>query len=160
MTPFFKGFFFMAITWLWSSFTELDSTTLYAVLALRNEVFVCEQNCAYQDLDGKDSLSFHLIGKQGDEIVAYLRVIEPGKKYLEPSIGRVLVRKQDRSQGLAKQMMLIALEKIALEYPGQGVRLSAQQYLEKFYQDLGFITVSEVYLEDKIPHVEMVRNNE
>lgn len=147
----------MGIIWLWSSFTELDSSTLYAVLALRSEVFICEQSCAYQDLDFKDQYAFHLIAKQGDEIVAYLRVIEPGKKYLEPAIGRVLVRKQNRGQGLATELMRIALEKIELEYPDQGIRLSAQQYLEKFYRNLGFKTVSEVYLEDKIPHVEMVK---
>jgi len=146
----------VTISWQWSSFSELDLNTLYAFLALRNEVFIGEQNCLYQDLDAKDQVSFHLIGKQGDEVVAYLRVIEPGKKYLEPAIGRVLVRKQNRGQGLAKKLMQIALEKIELEYPKQGVRLSAQQYLEKFYRDLGFKTVSEVYLEDKIPHVEML----
>lgn len=147
----------MNTDWQWSSFNELDQSMLYAVLALRSEVFVCEQGCIYQDIDFKDQFSFHLIGKQGNEVVAYLRVIEPGKKYLEPAIGRVIVRKQNRGQGLASELMRSALEKIELEYPQQGIRLSAQQYLEKFYQSLGFKTVSEMYLEEKIPHVEMVK---
>lgn len=150
----------MNTDWQWRTFSELDTQTLYAILALRIEVFVLEQGCLYQDLDAKDQSSFHLIGKQDGVIVAYLRVIEPGKKYAEPAIGRVLVRQQNRGTGLAKKLMQISIEKINAIYPNQNIRISAQQYLENFYRDLGFKTVSKPYLEDNIPHLEMLKNYE
>ena len=148
----------MAIAWHWSRLSELTVDQLYAVFAAREAVFVVEQTCAYQELDGLDLDADHLIGWNGDEVAAYLRVLGPGKRFAEPSIGRVLTTQKFRSLGLGREMMNRALERIDERFAGTAVRISAQAHLQPFYSSFGFAKVSEQYLEDGIPHLEMLRS--
>jgi ElaA protein len=140
------------------NFGALSSQELYGLLRLRAEVFVVEQKCAYLDPDGVDVSSHHLwVTGHHDLTVAYARIIPPGVKYAEASIGRVVVARDQRGQGLAKELMQQAIELSRKLHPqSKGIRISAQSYLEKFYKSLGFVTVSEPYLEDDIPHIEML----
>jgi ElaA protein len=127
----------------------------------RLEVFNVEQNCAYQDCDGVDPHCFHLLGwKQIDgkrQVVAYMRCVKAGIKFPEVSLGRVLNTAAVRGTGAGREMMTVALQHMQRVFPNQPIRISAQQYLEKFYQSFGFVTQSEPYDEDDIPHVEMLR---
>ncbi|MCF6226738.1 MAG: GNAT family N-acetyltransferase [Xanthomonadales bacterium] len=143
--------------WNWYSFAELNADTLYQMLALRCEVFVVEQNCPYQDMDGLDQAAWHLCGVQGTELVAYLRLLAPGVKYAEPAIGRVIVGLGQRSSGLGRELMEQGMQATERYYPGQGIRLSAQFHLQNFYTSLGFKPEGDEYLEDNIPHIEMFR---
>ncbi|MEE8307314.1 MAG: GNAT family N-acetyltransferase [Gammaproteobacteria bacterium] len=152
----------MQVEWQWSCFDELTTHDLYEVLKLRQAVFVVEQDCAYQDVDDVDQSAWHLLGwqrpqKPNRELVAYLRLVFPGIKYPEPSIGRVLTAASARRRGLGMRLTQEALVQATREYPGQSLRISAQQYLADFYKEVGFQIVSEPYDEDGIPHVEMVR---
>jgi ElaA protein len=148
------------IEWQWKRFAELAPDELYAMHAARAEVFVVEQRCAFQDFDGLDHLAWHLLGWRGSgtgrTLAAYLRLIEPGGKYAEPSIGRVLTTAAFRGTGLGRALMREGLARSAALYPGRAVRIGAQQRLERFYEELGFRTVSEPYNEDDIMHVEML----
>ncbi len=130
---------------------------LYDVMALRQEVFVVEQTSIYLDADGHDQRSLHLLGRdpQGN-LVAYLRLLPPGEKYVESSIGRVIVSASARGGGVGVELMRRGIARAVEDYPGTGIRISAQEYLLKFYGDLGFASVGESYLEDGIPHLEMV----
>jgi ElaA protein len=152
------------IEWLWKRFAELTPTELYALLAARAAVFVVEQSCVFQDADGLDPFAWHLLGWTGPEegrtLAAYLRLIEPGRKYAEPSIGRVLTTAAFRRTGLGRVAMIEALARSAILYPGSPVRIGAQRRLERFYMELGFRTVSEPYDEDGISHVEMLRSDD
>ena len=145
-----------SVHWKWSSFSELSNSELYSIMAVRQEVFVVEQNCIYLDADGIDAHSWHLTGTIKDEIVAYLRVVHPGIKYKEPSIGRVLTTKKARGTGVGRQLTSEAIRRTKEIYPTLGIRISAQEYLRKFYASFGFEAVSAPYLEDNIPHIEMV----
>lgn len=145
------------ITWQCLAFSELTAAQLYAILQVRSEVFVVEQNCVYLDMDGADPQCLHLIAWTDDkQIAAYLRLVPPGLKFTEASIGRVITSQIARGQGIGKQLIAKGLAQIQTSYPGQAVRIGAQQYLEKFYQSFGFNTCSEMYLEDDIAHVEML----
>jgi len=137
-------------------FDELSGEEVYEILKLRNKVFVVEQQCIYEDCDGKDKNSYHLFAKENERIIMYLRVLKKGVSYNEISIGRVLVDNEYRGKGLAKQMMELAIKFIENELNENSVRISAQEYLLKFYSNLKFVKVSDVYLEDNIPHVEML----
>jgi len=137
-------------------FDELSGEEVYEILKLRSEVFVVEQQCIYDDCDGKDKTSYHLFAKKENKIILYLRILKKGVSYDEISIGRVLVNIEYRSKGLAKQMMKCAIGFIENNLNENRVRISAQQYLLEFYSSLKFVKVSEVYLEDNIPHVEML----
>jgi ElaA protein len=152
------------IEWLWKRFAELAPAELYALLAARAAVFVVEQSCVFQDADGLDPVAWHLIGWTGPEedrtLAAYLRLIEPGRKYAEPSIGRVLTAAPFRRTGLGRVAMIEGLARSAMLYPGSPVRIGAQRRLERFYMELGFHTVSEPYDEDGISHVEMLRSGD
>lgn len=149
------------IKWQWATFDELSLHELYEILKIRQAIFVVEQDCAYQDADDLDQVAWHLIGwhkgTHKKTIVAYLRVVFPGKKFPEPSIGRVLVAPELRKTGLGKKLTAKAVAHIADEYPNTAIRISAQQHLEKFYSEFGFKTVSSPYKEDGIPHIEMLR---
>lgn len=145
------------IHWQWCVLDELSPRQLYALCAAREAVFVVEQNCPYQELDGLDGGARHLIGWSGSEIAAYLRVLDPGVRYQEPSIGRVLTAKDFRGTGIGRTLVALSLEHLAERHPSWGVRISAQAYLERFYASFGFQVVSPPYLEDDIPHVEMLR---
>lgn len=145
-----------------SEWEYLSRDELYACLRLRIDVFVVEQDCPYPELDGKDQHSLHLFAEnkeisKGKSVIAYLRIVKPGISYEEPSIGRVATAKFARGKGVGKEIMQKALKECANRWPNSGVRISAQEYLVKFYEDLGFKVCSEPYLEDDIPHVQMYK---
>ena len=145
-----------------SEWKDLSRDELHACLRLRIDVFVVEQKCPYPELDGKDQHSLHLFAEnmeisKGKAVNAYLRIVKPGISYDEPSIGRVATAKSARGKGLGKEIMQKALEECAKRWPNSGVRISAQEYLVKFYEDLGFKVCTETYLEDDIPHVQMYK---
>lgn len=135
-------------------FEQLSLEELYSILHARAEVFVTEQNIVYQDMDGIDFSSTHLFIKDGGRICAYLRIIDPGVKYAEVSIGRVLTMKPWRRRGLSRKLMLEAI-KIASRH-GLPIKIEAQAYLKDFYASLGFRAVSDVFILEDIPHIEMV----
>ena len=146
----------MELKWIFKSFTELTATELYAVLQLRNEVFVVEQNCVYQDADGKDQKCWHLMGWLGDELAAYTRIIPPGISYDEASIGRVVTAPKYRGTGLGIKLMEESIRNTFELFNCTSIKIGAQVYLTKFYQSLGFVQCSSEYLEDGIPHIEMI----
>jgi ElaA protein len=149
------------IDWQWLSFEQLTRNQLYEILKVRQQVFAVEQNCVYQDADDLDRHAWHLLGWRGDstglELAAYARVIFPGGKYTEPSIGRVLTAASARGSGLGKELMRKAIQHSEREYPDTPIRISAQQYLQSFYTELGFETFSGPYDEDGIPHITMLK---
>ncbi|MBW9146078.1 GNAT family N-acetyltransferase [Clostridium sp. CM027] len=145
--------------WEIKKFNELNGEEVYEILKLRSEVFVIEQQCIYEECDGKDNNSYHLFAKENGKIIVYLRILEKGISYNEISIGRVLTDKKHRGKGLAKQMMIRAIEFIENNLNEKVIRIGAQEYLVNFYEGLGFVRVSEVYLEDNIPHIEMLYKN-
>ena len=138
-------------------FSELSGTALYAVLTARAEVFVVEQTCPYLDPDGHDENSVHLLGEDSGELAAYLRILPPGEKYSEASLGRVLTREKWRGTGLGRVLVAEGVRQCESLFPGAPIRIGAQAHLAKFYGEFGFVTVSEPYDEDGIPHVEMLR---
>jgi ElaA protein len=146
------------IRWQWGKLAELSSQELYEALALRQRVFVVEQNCAYQDADGSDPAAWHQLGWSAAEprLLAYARVYGPGIKYAEASIGRVVTAPEVRREGLGRVLMKEAMRRCEAVSPGSPIRLGAQMRLERFYEELGFRTVSEMYVEDGIQHVEML----
>jgi ElaA protein len=146
----------MQLKWKLNYFKELSTEELYTILQLRNEVFVVEQNCVYQDADSKDSISFHLSGWDGVNLVAYCRILPPGVSYTEASIGRVVSSPQYRNKGYGKQLMNEAIIHTLAQFECNTIKISAQLYLQKFYEQLGFIKLSDSYLEDNIPHIEML----
>ncbi len=138
-------------------FTNLSNIELYDALKLRNEIFVVEQNCAYQDMDGKDELGMHVLIYDKDILCAYARIFNAGISYSTPSIGRVVVKQTHRKLKLGKLLMNQAIQACYTSFGEYKITISAQQYLEKFYTDLGFVTSSEMYLEDDIPHIKMIK---
>ncbi|RIL08932.1 MAG: GNAT family N-acetyltransferase [Proteobacteria bacterium] len=146
------------LKWQCSAFEQLSSSELYEVLRLRQEVFIVEQNCPYLDADGTDRSSYHLLGwsEEDKRLVAYARLVKPGIKYAEASIGRVVTSSSARGTGCGKLLVAEAIVQIKSLCPGIGIRISAQQYLERFYKEFGFETVSPPYDEDGIPHIEML----
>ena len=145
------------ITWQWTRFEGLSLQALYEVLALRQKVFVLEQG-PYLDADGLDQHSWHLLGRDDSgELLLYLRIVDPGLKYDEPSIGRVVIDKSLRGTGLGRVMMAEAVRRCDQAWPGRANRISAQAHLARFYGEFGFAPVGEPYLEDTIPHQEMLR---
>ncbi len=150
-----------ALTWHESSFDQLGGPALYAILAARVEVFVVEQDCPYQDLDGLDAASLHLwAADAAGRIVAYARITPPGSRFAEASIGRVLTAMSARRTGLGWELMHRAIALAERQFPGSALRISAQQYLERFYTALGFSYVRGPYPEDGIPHIEMLRSEQ
>ena len=148
------------IEWQWSRFNDLTVDDLYAVVRPREGVFIVEQSCPYPDADGRDVNAWHLLGWRyaaERKLVAYARVFEPGIRYDEASIGRVVTAPEVRGTGLGKTLMAEALRRVETLVPGQAVKIAAQRRLEKFYLDLGFKTVSAPYEEDGIVHVDMIR---
>lgn len=144
--------------WVWRSFSELTAAELYDIFALRQTVFVVEQNCAYLDADGVDRRSRHLYTRDPSGLmIAYLRLVEPGVKYAEPSIGRVVTHPSVRRTGVGRELMTEGLRGAARHFPGAAVRIGAQRWAEKFYRSVGFESVGYEYVEDDIPHVEMLR---
>lgn len=145
------------MSWRVERYHELSTDRLYAILAARVAVFVVEQDCPYQDLDGLDGCGLHVSAWSDEAVLAYARVLPPGKRFSEPSIGRVLTARSARGRGLGRELMRRSIDAAASVYPGRALRISAQQYLERFYGELGFETVSDPYPEDGIAHLEMYR---
>lgn len=142
--------------WEIKAFDQLSLQELYTILTLRTNVFVVEQACPYPEVDGKDPNCLHLLGTINGELVAYLRILPAGLRYDEVSIGRVVIKPSHRGKGLGCLMMEQAIHCITNEWKESQIKIGAQAYLEKFYQSLGFEPVSEVYLEDDIPHLDML----
>lgn len=144
------------MNWKIKKFNELNIEEIYKILALRNEVFIVEQECAYLDCDDKDLNSYHLFLTENGQIVSYLRILEKGVSYDEISIGRVAVKKSYRGKGISRKMMQKAIEFIENNLSENTIKIQAQAYLLDFYSSLGFKAVSEEYLEDNIPHIDML----
>jgi len=136
-------------------FNALTTKELFEIYKLRSEVFIVEQNCAYQDVDDKDLSALHVMLFSGPELAGYSRILPPGISYSEPSIGRVALRKKFRNKGSGKVLMKQSLNKTLELFKNQNIVISAQSYLIKFYNGLGFVQEGEEYLEDDIPHVQM-----
>ncbi len=147
------------VVWKIKSFEELSTKELYEILKIRQEVFVVEQTCYYLDADGYDEEAIHIWGTFEGIIVAYCRIFQPNIKYKEASIGRVLTHSHFRGKDLGKFLMKIALQTIHTRFQTKSVRISAQDYLLRFYSNLGFVDTGKKYLEDEIPHSEMIKQN-
>jgi len=145
------------INWKIKKFVELSNDELYQILWLRSKVFVVEQNCVYLDNDFKDQQSFHFCGWSSDNsLLAYLRILPPGLSYTEASIGRVLVNPDYRGKGYGLEMMRLAIIQTLESFGVDAIKIGAQCYLIKFYESLGFAICSDEFLEDGIPHIEMI----
>lgn len=140
------------------TFEELTIHELYEVLALRAEVFVVEQDCVYQDIDGKDQKAIHILGYKNEKLVAYTRCFDQGIYFDEASIGRVIVKQNERKYGFGHDIMKASIEEIEDRFKVTTIKISAQQYLTKFYESHQFKQIGEGYLEDGIPHIAMIRN--
>lgn len=148
----------MDINWTIKTFNKLTADELYAIMQLRNEVFVVEQNCVYQDADNKDRDALHFCGWFEHKLVAYTRILPPGLAFTEASIGRVVTSPSYRRTGFGRVLMKKSIEHTFNAFNCSGIRIGAQVYLRAFYSSLGFIPESEIYLEDGIPHIEMILN--
>lgn len=147
--------------WQWSAFADLSAAALYQVLQKRQDVFILEQTCLYPDMDGLDQDAHHLLGWRvidgKRELTAYLRVLAPGAKYDEMSLGRVLTAPAARGTGIGRELLAQGIAHAERQHPGQRIRIGAQQHLEKFYGEFGFVTCSAPYDEDGIMHIDMLR---
>lgn len=139
------------------TFNKLTTQELYDMLQLRSEVFVVEQDCVYQDIDGKDQKALHVLGFKADKLIAYTRLFKPGDYFKEASIGRVVVAKNQRHFNYGYDIMKASIEAIKTHYNKTVIKISAQCYLKTFYNNLGFKEVGEEYLEDDIPHIVMFK---
>lgn len=145
----------MSLTFQIKRFNELSVSELYQTLQLRSEVFVVEQNCVYQDIDGKDTKALHLLGSYEGDIVVYARLFAPGDYFDNASIGRVVISQKYRDRKWGHSLMTAAIEAITENYNTSAITISAQLYLKKFYESHGFVQNGEQYLEDDIPHIRM-----
>ena len=150
---------FTDLHWTCARLQDLGALELHEALALRCRVFVVEQRCAYQDVDDIDHKAWHLMGRAapGGPLLAVLRIVDPGACFTEPALGRVATAPEARGTGLGRRLLEQGLQRCQALWPGQAVRISAQAHLQDFYGEQGFATVSEVYLEDDIAHVDMLR---
>ncbi len=141
---------------IFKTFQELSVNELYDLLKLRAGIFVVEQDCVYNDLDEFDKEAVHVFYIENGEIIATARLLKPGARFADFSIGRVVVKKEKRGTGLGKALMNAAIGYCITEWKAEKIKISAQQYLQRFYEELGFVVTTEMYLEDGIPHVGMV----
>jgi ElaA protein len=148
----------MEITWTLKAFSSLTIDELYAILHLRNNVFVVEQNCVFLDADYKDQKGWHLMGYADDTLAAYTRLFPAGVSFAEASIGRVVTARHARDSGFGKKLMIESINSLYKLFDRQPIRIGAQLYLKKFYESFGFQQSSDVYLEDGIEHIEMLLN--
>ncbi|NQZ31995.1 MAG: GNAT family N-acetyltransferase [Oceanospirillaceae bacterium] len=152
------------LIWQCKKFNELSINELYSIIKARQDVFIMEQDCVYADLDGADHECLHLFATlESDDlntphlnIVAYLRIVPPGVKYPQASLGRILTTSQARGTGAGTSLVTKALEQIERDHPAQDIKISAQVYLQKFYKSFGFKNISEIYDEDGIDHIDML----
>jgi ElaA protein len=147
--------------WQWRSFADLGVADLYQVLQARQDVFILEQTCLYPDMDGLDQQAHHLLGWRVIDgrrtLAAYLRVLAPGAKYVEMSLGRVLTAPAARGTGIGRELLAQGIAHAERQHPGHRTRIGAQQHLERFYAGFGFVTISAPYDEDGILHIDMLR---
>ena len=137
-------------------FEDLSLDQLYAILQLRSAIFVVEQDCVYQDLDGLDRDAIHVLGIKEDQLVAYARLLKPGAYYPEPAIGRIVTDPEKRGRSLGKQIVDATIQECRKQFLGENIKIMAQSYLIDFYKSFGFTVTSDEFLEDGIPHVEML----
>ena len=141
------------------SYTDLTRDELYDILQLRSEVFVVEQDCVYQDIDGKDDIALHVFAYKEKDLVAYTRIFPPNTYFEDASIGRVVVRASERKHKYGYDLMKTSIAAVEEAYQTTTIKISAQTYLKSFYNNLGFKEVGEGYLEDGIPHIGMIRKS-
>ena len=139
------------------SFNQLTTNELYGALKLRSEVFVVEQNCVYLDIDGNDQRAIHVLGYCNEELVAYCRLFDAGEYFENASLGRVIVAQKHRLKKWGNNLITEAISQIKSHFNQTSITISAQLYLQKFYESHGFVVSSESYLEDDIPHIEMIK---
>lgn len=147
----------MQLQWLLRRFDELTPYQLYAILQLRNEVFVVEQNCVFQDADDKDQDSYHLMGFLDNKLVAYTRLVPAGVAYKQASIGRVVTSPSVRRSGAGKLLMQQSINSLYTLFGKVPIKIGAQLYLQHFYESFGFTRISDIYLEDGIEHIYMLK---
>ncbi len=140
-------------------FEDINNIELYDILRLRAEVFVVEQDCVYQDIDGKDNNALHIIGRKNGKVIAYSRIFNSGDYFDLPSIGRVVVDKEERQHGYGHDLIEASIKAVDKWFNKGKIKISAQLYLKKFYESHGFIMKGEEYLEDGIPHIGMIRDS-
>src|SRR5687768_11526861 len=140
-------------------FKDLDPSELYAILRLRNEVFVVEQHCVFQDADNKDLYCHHLMLYDNKQLIAYARLVPPGISYNEMSVGRVVTAKDVRNKGAGKELMTLAVQYCRKIFGTGPIRIGAQHYLKDFYSEIGFTPTGDIYDEDGIDHIEMIMYN-
>ena len=145
------------LRWRFARFDDLTPREIHDLYQARVGVFVLEQNCPFQDVDGYDPVSWHLLGRLHGPLLAYCRLLPPHSKYAEPSIGRVLTTREGRGTGAGRELMAEAIKHAHALWPGQDIRIGAQRYLDRFYGEFGFVQCSEPYDEDGIMHIEMLR---
>jgi ElaA protein len=145
------------IDWKFAAFDTLTLDELYAMLQLRSEVFVVEQACVFQDMDGADAAAMHLLGMSGGQLMAYARCFAAGMKFKEASIGRIITRSTLRGSGAGHVLVRQAIDSVTQQWGPQAIRIGAQARLENFYRQHGFEQTGEPYIEDGIPHIEMLR---
>ena len=145
------------ITWQTKAFKDLSVDEYFEIIHLRTEIFVVEQDCPYQEVDEKDRKSYHLYGRaENGQVIAVTRILPPGISYNEISVGRVALKAVYRGKGIADELMNETFKFIEKEFGKQPIRISAQEYLLNYYSKHGFKQVGEMYLEDDIPHIEML----
>ncbi len=145
--------------WICKAFDELTAAELYAILRLRSEVFVVEQNCVFLDMDDKDQYCYHVMGWRGDVLAGYSRIVPAGISYEESSIGRIVTSPVLRGHGIGRELIPQSVHTLYTLYGKQPIRIGAQYYLLKFYESFGFVQKGEIYLEDGIEHVHMLKTN-
>jgi ElaA protein len=146
------------ISWIWKSYSELRKDELYEILKFRQEIFVVEQQSWYLDVDGLDQDALHFLGTSNNDLVAYERLLAPGAKNLHASLGRILVHEKYRGLGLGHYLVDEGMKKSKNIFPSMLITLSAQEHLEAFYNEHGFTKCGDPYVEDGIPHIEMISN--
>lgn len=147
----------MKLDFKWSRIENLSALELFTIIKARESVFVVEQQCPYQETDDMDLYSWHLAASINNQLAAYVRVVDPGIKYEQPSIGRVMTISEFRNLKIGRSLMNEAIRFTEEQYPQMGIKIGAQVYLQKFYESLGFEAVSEPYDEDGIPHIDMIK---
>jgi ElaA protein len=145
------------IAFHFKTFSELSALGIYEILRLRSEVFVVEQDCVYQDIDGKDQKAIHVLGFKGNQLIAYARIFDSGDYFELPSIGRIVVKEEERQFKYGHELVKESIQYILENFQEKSILISAQTYLTKFYNTHGFEQVGEGYLEDGIPHIKMLR---
>src|SRR5215467_6938900 len=144
------------ISWLFKKFETLTPLELYQILQLRNEVFVVEQNCVFQDADNKDLRCHHIMGFENNQLLGYARIVPAGISYVETSIGRVVTSLSQRNRGLGKILMQKTIDALYNLYEQVPIKIGAQYYLKEFYESFAFKQTSDIYIEDDIQHIEMI----